>query len=191
MARRRMQARVNRAVRWGGPALFLLVATAYIASSFRCVGVLLTWHHAYIDARVCRGQVRFFQRHLDPNDAWTQSSEPWNEETLLAAASPLGKEPYSEWKYCLGFALGLQPWASHGQTREDRVPLWPALLMWPAQIVSRRWRDRSGASRVVRCASCNYDLAGLPPGAPCPECAASPPNEADGRRSPRAVRLRA
>jgi hypothetical protein len=49
------------------------------------------------------------------------------------------------------------------------VPLSIAAL---ASLVGWWIRPRPGRSS---CPSCNYDLSGLPPGSPCPECAAAPP----------------
>jgi hypothetical protein len=46
-----------------------------------------------------------------------------------------------------------------------------AFTVWSAPgFVIRGLRRARG-----RCASCSYDRSGLPPGAPCPECAAKPP----------------
>lgn len=51
------------------------------------------------------------------------------------------------------------------------VPMW-LVLAAPAALAALAWR----AARPLpgRCAKCDYNLAGLPPSAPCPECGRSP-----------------
>jgi hypothetical protein len=61
-------------------------------------------------------------------------------------------------------------------------PLWPgfalntifyaalAWILWQIPLALRRHRRR----RAGRCTRCNYDLKGLPPGSPCPECGTKP-----------------
>jgi hypothetical protein len=64
------------------------------------------------------------------------------------------------------------------------VPLWRGFLLdtgvygafaFALSFVPGAVRRRMRAARGL-CPSCRYDLSGLPPGSPCPECAAKPPN---------------
>jgi hypothetical protein len=50
-------------------------------------------------------------------------------------------------------------------------------LLWLVRITPRTIRAglRRLTARSARCVHCNYDVSGLPPGSPCPECAAAPP----------------
>ena len=57
-----------------------------------------------------------------------------------------------------------------------RLPVfWPGVLLLAVSLFA--WlsyaRPRGTAGT---CPSCRYDLSGLPPGSPCPECAAKPPS---------------
>jgi hypothetical protein len=62
------------------------------------------------------------------------------------------------------------------------LPLWPGLLLDVLLYSTATYLVCFGAGFVRRyrrrarghCPSCNYDLSGLPPGSPCPECAARP-----------------
>lgn len=49
----------------------------------------------------------------------------------------------------------------------------PIFVLVPAVCATAswvNWLNRRRAERVGRCQTCNYDLRGLPPAAPCPEC---------------------
>jgi uncharacterized membrane protein AbrB (regulator of aidB expression) len=93
------------------------------------------------------------------------------------AISPrkLQRAPKWDWRFVapheamLGPTKTLRAW-------ETRVPL-PvlavALLLPVACVAVVRLTRRELPPNP--CPSCNYDLSGLPPGAPCPECAAAPP----------------
>lgn len=72
--------------------------------------------------------------------------------------------------------------ARHGGRRWDHhgVALWFALLVVcaPGLLLTRLDRRAARRNRTNRCVKCNYDLTGLPAGAPCPECAARPDDSA-------------
>jgi hypothetical protein len=55
-----------------------------------------------------------------------------------------------------------------------RFPLWPALVATLA-VAAVAWGVAArGRCRTPSVCRCGYDLTGLPPGSPCPECAAIP-----------------
>ena len=76
------------------------------------------------------------------------------------------------------------PVTMHGASGDGiaAVPLWMPLAatLIPGGWLAIRHRRRSGC-----CPQCNYDLAGLEPGTPCPECGRSPrPNVSSSGESP-------
>ena len=93
---------------------------------------------------------------------------------------------HHDWSASPGLHIVLNPvslhfeWYPKWRHRPDNallwIPLWisicltalPATLMWGASI---RGLLRK---RVGGCASCGYDLQGLPVGSPCPECGTLP-----------------
>lgn len=49
------------------------------------------------------------------------------------------------------------------------IPLWPAILVF-AFTTRWSWRTIRREPTPGRCPRCRYDLSGLPPASPCPEC---------------------
>jgi hypothetical protein len=85
-------------------------------------------------------------------------------EFAAAAGARAGREkargkPTPVWPFFPGFALDTAFYAAIAF----------GLLSGPGAI--RRRVRRAGG----RCPACDYDLSGLPPGSPCPECAEKPP----------------
>jgi hypothetical protein len=80
-----------------------------------------------------------------------EATPSWAEALLWQGAIRPGQPSWEFWAplWLLGLAVGL-----------------PSVLAW----VAHRRAPRTG------CHTCNYDLSGLPPGSPCPECAAKPSN---------------
>lgn len=63
------------------------------------------------------------------------------------------------------------PWLHHESPSSHRIdmPLWVVLAPALAPSAIFAWRQARRRARG-ECARCAYDLRGLPPGAPCPEC---------------------
>lgn len=94
--------------------------------------------------------------------------------------SPFGTAMRLNGGYEISKALGRQ---RSGFVAEAALPLRPiwlgltlntlllSLFWWTGLSCVARWRRRRARRRGV-CYECRYDLKGLPPGAPCPECGA-------------------
>jgi hypothetical protein len=62
-----------------------------------------------------------------------------------------------------------------GKTWFVEFPLWfPPAVAMALTLCAARSQRRGGAGHL--CPACGYDLSGLPPGSPCPECATIPTN---------------
>jgi len=60
------------------------------------------------------------------------------------------------------------------------APLWIPVILFAAPTFWLWLRDKPGSNAFCRCPKCGYSLAGLAPGAACPECgkSAAPPRAA-------------
>ena len=139
-------------MKWGGAALAVLLAVLWIGSGWWTVG-WVTSGGSVIGVRaglICVG----------------------------------GQKPGSPAAPQCGFAFGYQPmpfrWTSSivdsPTAWQDARPLWmPTLAVLLITVVA--WRLDTLARRRARvnlCPKCNYDRAGLAPGAVCPECGTAP-----------------
>jgi hypothetical protein len=174
MARGRLRARVNWWVRWGGAAVcaaILVVCVATLPWAFY-VGRLKGpdgWTLA-----VWRGQVILLVNEFDPSRANLgpglippeTSPRKW---TFGADRSRANRQP-DGFPSPMAFRSRQTP-NLFGWTYEGFFPLWPAFVV--SLVCSWIAWARRGRSVILRpCASCRYDLSGLPPGSACPECGA-------------------
>jgi hypothetical protein len=175
MARARLQAQASRAVRWGGIPLALLIVAAYVCS-------WTTEHRLYfgrgtgrvpaiVDAVLWRGRLalRWYNQETAVTSVSglvtiTSSFDP-HPPTYTRFSRHPGYMRIMGYEFCLADAR---------RVIDFRLPLWPvgALGLTLSTIAWIRFRRRN--SEPGACSSCNYDLSGLPPGSPCPECAAVP-----------------
>lgn len=148
MHRRR---RVRRLMKWGGAGLFALTAVAWTLSMFGGLYFRTftkkqagwSWSIDLARGAVSTGFVWYFPRPTEVS---------WE---------PFRAGFWSFWK---------MDWRVDSNVKYLRVPLWmPGLLF--ATTSSIAWRlDRRDRRRGHRCPFCGYDLAGLAPSSPCPEC---------------------
>lgn len=152
--------RIRKTIKWGGAGAAVLFLGAWIASIWLCL-VWIFWA-PLIPGKVhivIRDGIVFLIHTTRPDDLRPDSLEPglrvWKGDPEMP------------------FNWGFDYYAS---TYEQIVviPLWcPAMIS--LAVFAFVWRlDGRGARRIRRghCPTCNYNLSGLPPGAPCPECGA-------------------
>jgi hypothetical protein len=157
----RLRARVNWAVRWGGLAALMVSVCVYMVTAVWSVGVLHQDSGLGIGGGVWRGQVSIV---IIRNNPFPVSSGGW--WWRMVRPSDAAADSWTK---------SLQPRLRRYRSgavdqREIAIPLWMAAA--PAMpLCAMAWFAHS--SKTPRaCGSCRYDLSGLPPGSPCPECAA-------------------
>lgn len=151
---------------WACAALATLIVLAYAANG--------RWRYKRNGARsiteIVHGVV-----HLHWNPRRTDSSLLWNGWSLWPV-EPQRRWIYRPWAYDRG-TNGIGGW------RFLLFPFWPAAL--PPLLIAtalglRRRRSRLRL-RAGACTNCGYDLRGLAPGLPCPECGVTRPSTATAR----------
>jgi hypothetical protein len=163
---------VNWAARWGGLALCAIIGGVYFWTAARARVAWFELPRSSLQVTLWRGRL----------EVWAYGT--WPGKTNAAAPR------------AFGYATGVDevPWSmpllgfSAGWKRVNPIALWDAAFpLWPIALVGAA--IASWGERVRRCAprgacpSCTYDLSGLPPGSPCPECAAASPHaDTEGRR---------
>jgi hypothetical protein len=162
MARRRLQARVNWAVRWGGPTFLAVVLLAY----------LLTPGGYFVSYGSSAGRLYQAGVHQGAVVVDYLSGVQGKGETGWHSESRIGT---NGWRWALWPALRAGAWFNL-YIWHLKLPLWiPAATTLPFVWLCWR-RHREALKGPRRCAVCRYDLSGLPPGSPCPECAAKAPD---------------
>jgi hypothetical protein len=153
---------VNWAVRWGGLAACGAVLAAYALSATRL------WILGYGTSETLV-RLHLWRGRLDLQIWDGATGHPLTGFRLEAV--PLSETMYSGWRQALGWLWDSYTVPPTGIRRvELGVPLWSvALLTAPVCVTAWRRQPKRGG-----CPACNYDLSGLPPGSPCPECAAAP-----------------
>jgi hypothetical protein len=159
MARRRLRARVNWVVRWGGVGVAALVTATY------CLGPRFNpsfhWH-----AGPAMAQGVYFRGIVVANVAWSERAYKAPNDVVIHWAA-------GEWSWLWGqFSLEGQSVSAISQVTLT-CPLWSFALV-AAALSGLGWcrHQRRRSIPVSPCPSCAYDLSGLPAGSPCPECAA-------------------
>jgi hypothetical protein len=169
MAHRRLRARVNWAMRWGGLLACLVLAGLYIGN--------LWW-----TGRVAM-QRETWTAELYWGDGALQVQYGRGSGMVPRAECRLfNRGPYRlpwVWGFHRYLVFGLfahmsGPLDGLGWQRTRLVPIW---LPLSAGLVCTAfaWRFAPGRSAIAgACPSCHYDRSGLSPDSPCPECATVP-----------------
>ncbi len=159
MPRRTKRSRIRRTAKWAGLVLCVLIASIWAASYGLCIKRIDMRPGLRVDSlMLVSGVVSVRRIHVYPaGPSWV--SPEWSLGPVISS------ERY--------FSLRLYYWAD---TRLRWfmliVPLWIPLAICAAPTAWLWWRDWRRA-RPGHC-KCGYDLAGLAPTAPCPECGAAP-----------------
>lgn len=163
---RRLRARVNRVMQWVALALCGIVSIAYAASwstSHRVSSMFsLGSRTGFLQLELRRGTVHV----VEARDVGRLR------RPLSYVRFPIGTEPPGRKHRQTELALLVAETARPGQTVRAALPLWPILVA--AALASTCASLDRHRRTIGRCLFCNYDLCGLPPGSPCPECAAKP-----------------
>jgi hypothetical protein len=153
---------MNWAAQWGGLTVCFSILAVYLFTAQRAVGARVPVGSGGFVFQVDRGGVTVWVCRFPAGVPCAIVSPLSPDEMTWAAAQGWLWRPFV-----------LVPTGTRGV--EVRFPLWP-LFVAAALLTARthatyrrnRWGEHS-------CPSCGYDLSGLPPGSPCPECAAAPP----------------
>lgn len=156
----------RRIAKWAGLIACLLIGAAWIVGDRWTISRFeraMGWDgRATLDA----GGVRLFCFHR-PGDAGRRYGRgEWLIHRRGAGGSFNGTAGRLRWP---GWPSASSTTSGTTRMFSLNVPLWlpiaplavPAILLW--------WSGR-GRVRPGGCRGCRYDLSGLPPGAPCPEC---------------------
>jgi hypothetical protein len=162
---------MNWALRWGGLALCAAVL-GLSALSLRGLYVERTFGWpSRVEAGVQRGGLSLIVDYIPP-------VRPMPGVTMLTAAArhrwrirdPHGQVSWSwaaRWhSYMQGATAANRSWRV-----EAWLPMWmPAVILLPVTLIA--WRRASKFKSHLPMCACGYDVSGLAPGSPCPECAA-------------------
>jgi hypothetical protein len=156
-------------MRWGGLVICLLIVATYIVSSYRRIAIVYeSLPERYVTFQVNMGQLGFLAR-------W---GPQWGRSPVGPSVRPEIHDVDGTlltsllWRFTtMNLGRG-QQWISW------HFPLWPIFII-TATVAGVATIRRRRTVRFGRCPSCNYDLSGLPPGSPCPECAAAAPSPPD------------
>ena len=154
MARQPLRARVNWALRWSG-SFFALLSLALVVFSYlrQTSAQYRSGHGTRLIVILERGLLRVDRDPTDFVGATLDMSvgPPRPDTSPMPGQSRLTPSL---------FDLSPGVWVL-------TVPLWPPTLAM-VTLVGVAWLTRV---RAGRCPACGYDRSGLPPDAPCPECA--------------------
>jgi hypothetical protein len=164
---------VNWAARWGGGAALLCIGALFILS---WGNGWLVWYrrgHSWSRVTIWRGQVGVFF-YDDPN-----ASFPKHVAYDRLSQSELLNHGWR--RFPCGFSWEFNSKPGLGWALYATASLWPiGLAAGTAAVLGVV--GRTAHMSHPTCPSCSYDLSGLPPGSPCPECAAVPAPPVGSRR---------
>ncbi len=150
--KRTRRGRVRRVAKWVGLVVCLVLAGVWLSSRWWGVRRTAMTNGRWLNLEIGRGVFAY--------------NEVESEGTSLT------RKP--EWSFRAptpAMLIWRPSWFVGGVPRQRLLwlPLWIPLTALAVPTALLWWRDRRRA-RPGHCAACGYDLAGLAPGAPCPEC---------------------
>ena len=148
----RVRTRARRVVKWAGPVLTILLVVAWLGSQTRRVAWSPTGRY-WIS--LAGGHVRFAR--LEPAAPANSGSRRWE-------SGPIS--PEFSWWFQRGSIASYSSWSA--------VPVWVFIVPTAGATAAAWWLDARARRRPGLCPRCGYDLAGLSPGTPCPECGRVP-----------------
>jgi hypothetical protein len=141
-------------------AAIALLFAAYFATAFYSAVAVAPWGQRAVVIAANRGQFSF---HMQPAAVAGFSTSAWRR--------PEAPNIDLRWRY---HPAG---WISAGASAYIAIPIWSFLIVPTGFVIVCTLAQRGPLSRA--CCSCHYDLSGLPPGSPCPECASPRSTDTD------------
>lgn len=147
----------RRTVKWGGAALCLGLIALWVASAWLYVG--------YIGYSA---GLAVFAGQVEVSYETGSGGLPFNYAGRIGWHVVLSREV----QFRLGFEYfaPLPPSAAQATRAVCYIPVWSLALLTLMPTSIAWWRDRAARKALRGRCECGYARAGLPPGAPCPEC---------------------
>ena len=148
--------RIRRIARWPALALLLLMAVATYFAFYRPLNFFLTAPYAFYEVSLLEGGLRWRQLPLVPESGVSWQFVGFHRGGLL----------YPNEK-----SVWLPAYEHHATANWQLfIPMWILLLLTTPLCLALWWPDLRRRIPPGHCPNCRYDLRGLPPNSPCPEC---------------------
>src|SRR5579862_6423400 len=145
--------RLRSTLKWSGASVCLLIAATWLASRWYELGVVVNTGSSGYGCAVMAGELA-----LITTDAPDRGLRPWHPRFTLT------RTDLNAWMWWFHW----NRWTNFINVSQCFIPLWTVLL--PFAGTSLWVVVRSHRATVGVCPHCRYNLSGLPPNSPCPEC---------------------